>query len=163
MDILLIIIGVILIILGLIGCVMPALPGPILAWGALLLLQWTDTVPPDWDMIWLTLAVALAVHVLDYIVPAMGTKKFGGTKYGIWGATLGLLVGLFTPIPFGVVLGPFLGALAGEMLHDDNFSRAFRAALGSLVGFLFSTGLKLAVTLYFAYLFFKSVIPVYFS
>lgn len=163
MDILLIIIGVILIILGLIGCVMPALPGPILAWAALLLLQWTGTVPPDWDMIWLTLAVALAVHVLDYIVPAMGTKKFGGTKYGIWGATLGLLVGLFTPIPFGVVLGPFLGALAGEMLHDDNFSRAFRAALGSLVGFLFSTGLKLAVTLYFAYLFFKSVIPVYFS
>jgi len=163
MDILLIIIGVILIILGLIGCVMPALPGPILAWAALLLLQWTGTVPPDWDMVWLTLAVALAVHVLDYIVPAMGTKKFGGTKYGIWGATLGLLVGLFTPIPFGVVLGPFLGALAGEMLHDDNFSRAFRAALGSLVGFLFSTGLKLAVTLYFAYLFFKSVIPVYFS
>jgi len=162
MDIVLIIIGIILIILGLIGCVMPALPGPILAWGALLLLQWTDKVPHNWQMVWITLAVALAVHAMDYVVPAMGTKKFGGTKYGIWGATLGLLVGLFTPIPFGVILGPFLGALAGEMLHDDNFSRAFKAALGSLVGFLFSTGLKLAVTLYFAYLFFKTVAPAYF-
>ncbi|NPA45823.1 MAG: DUF456 domain-containing protein [Chlorobi bacterium] len=162
MDILLIILGVILIVLGIIGCILPALPGPILAWAALLLLQWTDKVPEDWDMVWTTLGIAVVVHVLDYVVPAMGTKKFGGTKYGVWGATLGLLIGIFTPIPFGVILGPFLGAFIAEMMHQSDGNKAFRAALGSLVGFLFSTGLKLAVTLYFAYLFFQSVWPVYF-
>jgi len=157
MDILLIILGIILIILGLIGCILPVLPGPLLAWASLLLLQWTGIVPQNWELVWTTLGIAVIVHVLDYIVPAMGTKKFGGTKYGVWGATIGLLVGLFSPIPYGVILGPFLGAFVAEMLHQSDGNKAFRAALGSLVGFLFSTGLKLAVTLIFGYLFFHEL------
>ncbi len=157
MDILLIVLGVILLIAGLVGCVLPVIPGPPLAWLALLLLQFTDRIPKDWNMVWMTLAVAVAVQVLDYIVPAMGTKKFGGTKYGVWGAMIGLIVGLITPIPLGVIVGPFLGAFIGEMMHQNQADKALRAAVGSLVGFLFSTGMKIAVVLYFGYIFFNNI------
>ncbi len=157
MGTLLIVAGIILIILGLVGCVLPVLPGPLLAWAALLLAKWIPGAQIDEKLIWTTLAVAVVVHVMDYVIPAMGTKKFGGSKWGIWGATIGLLFGIFTPIPFGVILGPFLGAFIGEMIHENQADRALKAALGSLVGFLFSTGLKLAVTLYFGYLFVQAV------
>ncbi len=161
MDIVFIILGVVLLVAGLAGCVLPVIPGPPLAWLSLLLLQFTESIPQDWDMVWLTLAVAVVVQILDYIVPAMGTKKFGGTKYGVWGAMIGLVAGLITPIPLGVIVGPFLGAFIGEMIHQNQAEKALRAALGSLVGFLFSTGLKIGVVLYFGYLFFEKVSGVF--
>jgi len=88
--------------------------------------------------------VVMAVTVLDYVVPAYGTKKFGGTKYGIWGCTIGLIFGFWLG-PLGIVLGPFLGALVGELIGGKNSDSAFKAALGSFVGFLASTLLKLIV------------------
>ncbi len=157
MDILIIVAGIILILLGIAGCFLPVLPGPHLAWLALVVLQFSKSVAPDWDMVWITFAVATAVQVLDYIIPALGTKKFGGSKYGVWGAMIGLIVGLITPLPFGVILGPFLGALIGELIKQQKSDVAIRAAMGSLVGFLFSVGLKLAVTLYFAWIFVKQI------
>ena len=157
MSVLLIILGILFILAGVAGCILPVLPGPLLAWLALLLTKWIPGAEINDQVIWTAFAVALVVHALDYIIPAMGTKKFGGSKWGIWGATIGLLVGIFTPIPMGVVLGPFLGAFIGEMIHESQADRALKAALGSLVGFLFSTGLNLAVTLYFAYLFVQAV------
>ncbi len=161
MDIIIIVLGVVLIVLGIIGCILPVLPGPHLAWAALLLLQFTGSIPQDWDMVWITFFVATAVQVLDYIIPALGTKKFGGSKYGVYGAMIGLIFGLITPIPFGVILGPFLGALTGELIKQNRTDVALKAAMGSLVGFIFSVGLKLAVTLYFGWLYFKQVSHVF--
>ncbi len=157
MEIFIIVIGTLFIILGIAGCVLPVLPGPHLAWLALVLLQFSGIIPHDWDMVIATFVVATIVQILDYIVPALGTKKFGGTKYGMLGAMLGLVVGLITPIPFGVILGPFLGALIGEMIHQNQSDKALKAAMGSLIGFVFSVGLKLAVTIYFGYLFYERI------
>jgi len=161
MEILIAIIGGIMVILGIAGCILPVLPGPYLAWAALLLLQLTGVAAPGWDTVGITFAIATVVQILDYIVPALGTKKFGGTKYGIIGATLGLIVGLVTPIPFGVILGPFLGALIGELIHQNQSDKALKAAMGSLVGFIFSVGLKLTVTIYFAYLYFRQILTLW--
>jgi len=157
MEIIIAIIGAVLVILGIAGCILPVLPGPHLAWAGLLLLQLTGVASPGWNTVIVTFLIATAVQVLDYVVPAMGTKKFGGSKYGIAGATIGLFVGIFTPIPFGVILGPFLGALIGELMHQKQSDKALKAAMGSLVGFVFSVGLKLAVTFYFAYVYFQQI------
>ena len=158
MDILLLIFGSFFNILGIIGAFVPILPGPITSWVGLLLIHLTSIIPFDWTFIITTLAVAILVYMLDYIIPALGTKKFGGSKYGIIGTTVGLLVGLIFLGPFGIILGPFAGAFIGELLHDNkNSNRALKAAFGSLIGFLFSTGLKFIVSIIYAGLFFSKI------
>ena len=95
----------------------------------------------------LTLVIALVIWVLDYIIPAIGTKRFGGSKYGMIGTTIGLVIGLVAPIPGGIIIGPFIGALVGELLNKNDFNIAFKAAFGSSIGFLTSTFIKLVVSL----------------
>jgi uncharacterized protein YqgC (DUF456 family) len=88
--------------------------------------------------------ITVVITVLDYVIPLYGTKKFGGSKYGVWGCTIGLLVGIFAG-PWGIIIGPFIGAFVGEVMANANSSQALRAALGSFIGFLFGTLLKLIV------------------
>jgi uncharacterized protein len=97
------------------------------------------------------------VSVLDYIVPVWGTKKFGGSKYGTRGATVGLVLGLFFG-PVGIILGPLIGAFVGEMIFKDNIDYALKAGFGSLLGFLTGIGLKLAVSLVITFYFVKALI-----
>jgi len=152
MDTLWLILGIVLVIGGLAGCILPFLPGPPLGYAALLLLQ-LRTDPPFSTTFLVTWAiVAGAVTLLDYVIPIYGTRKFGGTSYGIWGCTIGLIVGLWFG-PVGIILGPFMGAFIGEMIASNNSGLAFKAALGSFIGFLFGTLLKLVVCLVMAYYF----------
>ncbi len=154
MDILLLSIGMLFLILGIIGSFLPILPGPLTSWLGLLALYSTSAVPLNWTFLGITLAVAIIIWLIDYIIPAIGTKKFGGTRYGIYGTTIGLLIGLFFLGPLGIIVGPFLGAMVGELIHDSKDSnRALKAAFGSFVGFLFSTGLKFLVAIIYAGLF----------
>jgi len=95
--------------------------------------------------------IVLVVSVLDYLIPVYGTKKFGGTKYGMWGCMIGLIAGIWLG-PWGIITGPFLGALLGELLAN-NHTGAFKAALGSFIGFLFSTLLKLIACVMMAWYF----------
>jgi uncharacterized protein YqgC (DUF456 family) len=155
MDILLIILGFILIIAGLIGCILPGLPGPFTAWLGLLVTMLSKVIPDNWSFIGITFAIVLIITVLDYIIPAMGTKKFGGSKYGIFGAIIGVFVGIFAPVPGGIIVGAFLGAFVGEYIKNNNALQAIKAAFGSLIGFLVSTGMQLIVTLVFLILYFK--------
>jgi uncharacterized protein YqgC (DUF456 family) len=150
MDTFLLISGLLLVIAGVVGSVVPVLPGPSLGWVGVLLLYLTEPVPMDrWKLI-LGFIIALVVTVLDYIIPAMGTKKYGGTRFGMWGTVIGLIVGLILPVPLGFLLGAFAGAYIGEILHDSkDTKRALRAAYGSFVGFLSSTFLKLVVSIGF--------------
>ena len=158
MDILLLLLGAFFIILGIIGSFIPVLPGPITSWVGLLLIHLTNAIPYNWTFILTTLAVAILVYMLDFIIPALGTKKFGGSKYGIIGTTIGLIVGLIFLGPFGIIIGPFIGALTGELIYDNqNSNRALKAAFGSFVGFLFSTGLKFIVSSIYAGLFFSKI------
>ncbi len=147
-DIFLLCLGLIFMILGLVGSFLPVLPGPITGWIGLLILHLTKVVPQDWTFLGITLFIAVLIWFLDYIIPAMGTKKYGGSKYGIWGTTIGLIIGLIFLGPLGIIIGPFFGAFIGEMLYDSKDSdRAIKAAFGSFIGFLFSTGIKFLVSL----------------
>ena len=154
MDSLWLILGILLMLAGLAGCILPFLPGPPLCFIALLLQQLRDDPPFSSGFLWLWAGIALAVTLLDYVIPVYGTKKFGGTTYGVWGSTIGLLVGLFVG-PLGIIIGPFVGAFVGELLANTNSKQALRAAFGSFVGFLFGTLLKLVTCLVMIWYFVK--------
>ncbi|MDO3693916.1 DUF456 domain-containing protein [Wenyingzhuangia sp. chi5] len=158
MDYILLFFGFFLVIGGIIGSFLPIIPGPPTGWLGLLLLNLTSKVITDWTFLGVTLAIAILVVIADYIIPVLGTKKFGGSKYGIWGSTIGLIIGLlFTAV--GMILGLFLGALAGELVHDSkNMQKAIKAALGSVIGFFFSTGIKLIVGIVFLVYFVRILI-----
>jgi uncharacterized protein YqgC (DUF456 family) len=146
MDILLVSIATLLILLGLIGCILPIIPGPPLSFGGILILHYTKWGAINADLLlWLGIAAALAT-VLDYVFPVWATKKFGGSKRGIWGATLGLVIGIFFFPPLGLIIGPFAGAFIGEISSNQSQTKALRSAIGSFIGFLLGTGLKFAVS-----------------
>lgn len=116
MDIVLIVLGAICLLIGLLGSVLPVLPGVPLSYLGLWLLHWTDRASFSWQFLTVWAVVVLVIQLLDYFIPAWGTKKFGGTKWGVWGSTIGLLLG-FLMGPLGIVLGPFVGAVVGELLY----------------------------------------------
>lgn len=152
MDIFLSIIGLLFMFTGLIGSLIPVLPGPPLSWIGLLLLHLTDSIPDDWTFLSITLAIALIVFALDYIIPAMGTKKFGGTKAGMIGTSIGLIIGIIAPVPGGIIIGPFLGAFLGELSNKADSQTAVKAAFGSFIGFITGTFLKFIVAIvYFGF------------
>lgn len=154
LNILLLISAIILLLLGFAGCFLPILPGPPLAFAALILLHFTSVADVPAETLWTLAGIALFVTILDYVVPVWGTRKFGGTKAGERGAIAGVIVGLFLGPP-GIIVGPFFGALAGELLGGAKSDRAFRAAFGSFMGFLLGVGLKLIATMLIAFYFFK--------
>ena len=145
MDIFLTIIGFAFILLGLAGSILPILPGPPLSWVGLLFLHMTEAVPSDTSFLIITLIVALLIFALDYIIPAIGTKKFGGSRAGMIGTTLGLIIGLIAPIPAGIIIGPFVGAYLGELSNKSDSKTALKAAFGSFLGFVTGTFLKFIV------------------
>jgi len=145
MDIVLIILGAVLMIVGLAGSFIPVIPGPLTSWLGLLALHYTSKVEQDWTFLGWTLVIAIFIMVLDYIVPIVGTKFFGGSKAGVIGSTIGLIVGLFF-MPIGIILGPFIGAYVGEISQSPNQKSALKAAVGSLLGFLSGVVIKFVVS-----------------
>ena len=160
----LIILAVLLALVGIAGSVIPGLPGPPLSWVGLLLLRFTP-VGADYSPAFLiiTAVIAAVITVLDYVVPSMSTKRHGGSKAGVWGCNIGLVISIIG-LPFGpqgllgVIVWPFVGALVGELLAGKEISRALKAAWGAFKGFLLGTGLKLAYTLVLAVIIVKDVI-----
>jgi len=149
MDIFLLIIGFLVALLGIIGSFLPVLPGPLTSWFGLLILHSTEAVSMNWTFLGITLGIAILIWIVDYFIPAMGTKKFGGTRYGVIGTMVGLVVGLLSPIPFGIIIGPFIGAYIGEMIYEKNSGKALKAAFGSFIGFLTSSFLKFIAAVIF--------------
>ncbi len=146
MDTFLLVIGILLMLAGLAGCILPFLPGPPLCYIALLIQQMQTTPPYSTRFLVIWAVVTVLVTAIDYIIPVYGTRRFGGTRYGMWGCVAGLIVGLFFG-PLGLIAGPFVGAFVGELIANGNSDHAFRAALGSFVGFLLGTLLKLITCL----------------
>ncbi|HQV35111.1 MAG TPA: DUF456 domain-containing protein [Flavobacterium sp.] len=158
MEHILLLLGFVLMIVGVLGSFLPVLPGPPISWVGLLLLYLTKAVPVSYTVLGITLVIAIVVGILDYIIPAKGTKRFGGSKYGIWGTNIGLVVGILAPIPLGFIIGPFVGAFVGELINDSTDSKkAFKAATGSFIGFLASTFMKFLVSMIFLGLFLVKV------
>lgn len=154
MDILLLTLGFACIIIGLLGSFLPVLPGPSISWVGLALLYFTKAVPVNYWILGIALLITVVISVLDYVIPAKGTKKFGGSSYGIWGTNIGLVIGIFAPIPFGFLIGPFVGALVGELIYDfKDHNRALKAAAGSFVGLLASSFMKFVICVMYLGLF----------
>jgi len=157
MEIVWILSGILLILVGIIGCFVPVLPGPPLAYIALILLQFGKTAPFSSKFLIILGVVVVAVTLLDYAIPALGAKKWGGSRYGIFGAMIGVVIGLFVLPPFGFLIFPILGATAGEMLVGANFKKALKAGFGAFVGLIFGTMLKFSITVVIGYYFFTNL------
>ena len=136
MSIVLLIIAFILMLIGIIGCIVPGLPGTPIAYAGLWIARATERVDFSWQFLLIWGIVTVVISVLDYVVPAWGTKRFGGTKWGVWGSTIGVFVGLFFGA-VGVIVGPLAGAVLGELLGGKEVSEALKAGWGSFIGIFF--------------------------
>lgn len=147
----------ILLLVGLVGTVLPVLPGPPIAWAGLLAAHFSTYSKIE---IWILIATGIAaalITVIDNIFPSLMTKKAGGSKAATWGCTIGLLASFFLG-PIFILIAPFIGAFIGEMIHDSSDSkRALKAAFGAFKGFLLGTGLKMITVICFIWLFLWSI------
>lgn len=139
----LLIIAAVLAVVGLIGSVLPVLPGPTLSWIGWLLLFFVPDHKVTLTSVIVWGVLLIIVSLLDNFGSTWLTSKMGGSKWGTRGCFIGMLVGLFCFPPIGLILGPFIGAFVGELIGNATTGRAFRVALISFVAFLLTTGLKL--------------------
>lgn len=158
MEILLYLLAGCCFLLGFAGCFLPVLPGPPLTYVGLLLLQATERFQFTMGQLLTWGALVVAVQVLDYVTPMLGTKYSGGSKEGNIGCIVGTLVGIFLFAPWGILLGPFLGALVGELIGGKTWNDALKAGFGAFIGFLVGVMLKLVLCGYFLYLVLAAVV-----
>jgi uncharacterized protein YqgC (DUF456 family) len=168
MDYLLLVLGLLGIVLGIVGSILPGLPGPPISYLSMLLIHWTRFAQYSTNTLLVFAVVVVVVSVLDYIVPIWGTKKFGGSRAGVRGSTIGLIIGvILLPLmgivigPFGLIGilgGPFLGALIAERAAGQKSDKALRAAFGSFIGFLAGTLMKLVVSFVIGFYFIRALV-----
>ena len=157
MDIILVILGIVCLVLGLIGCVVPLLPGPPIAFVGLILMHLTSYAEFSTTHLLFWLGLVVVIQLIDYFMPMLGTKYSGGGQWGGRGCLIGTLIGLFF-MPWGLLLGPFVGAYVGSLLEGRNQSEALKSGFGPLLGFLFGTVLKCVVCGYFFWQFLSSLL-----
>lgn len=163
MDIFLIILGLVLCLLGIIGSFSPIIPGPITSWLGLLVIHFSKLIPFDKKFIIVTFLIAAFIFFLDLIIPILGLKKLGGSKKGLIGSTIGLLLGLIIAGPFGLVAGSFFGAISGEYLNNNSLSNSIRPAIGTFIGMAVGTTIKFLTSTVFLGLYFYTVYYSFFN
>lgn len=158
MDLTLILLGILCLITGLAGCILPMLPGPPVAYGGLILLHLTDRINLSTTELVTCLLLVVLVQVLDYIIPMLGTKySGGGGKWANRGTLIGTIIGMFF-LPWGIIIGPFVGAFLGASKDGQDNTQALKAGFGSLIGFLLGTVLKFVICGYFVWVFVRELI-----
>ena len=140
-----------LLLIGFIGCVVPVLPGPIIGYCGLLVLIPTERCPSTLILVTMGLVVA-AVTIAEYVVPAIGAKKFNCSRWGTFGCFVGTIIGLFF-VPIGILVGPFLGAFLGELIAMKPFGAALKGGLGAFLGFLSGVFLKILACIAMAFVY----------
>ena len=149
MDIFIICLVVFILLLGIIGCFVPIIPGPPISYAALLVFHFFSSYNIDENTLWIWALIVIAVTVFDLWIQIYGVKKFGGTKKAVNGSIIGLIIGIFLFPPFGIIIGPFLGAFIGAKMDNPDVHKALKIALGAFAGFILGTLVKLSVSLYF--------------
>ena len=140
MSALMLILAVCLAAVGIVGCLIPVVPGPLLSYCGVLCLLLTGA-PPSTATLVAFGAGTIVVSILDYVIPMAGAKRFNCSKAGSWGAAVGTIVGVFF-FPLGLILGPFLGAFIVELMVKKSVSAAALGGIGALLGFLASVFIK---------------------
>ena len=158
MDWILIILGLILTLAGIIGCIIPSIPGPPLNFIALMLLNWVDAAIFTREFMITFFVAVVAVTVIDYSLPIISGKAYGASRYGIWGSMIGMLVGIIFFPPFGMLIGIILGAIVGELYAGKENSDALRAGLYTFLISIFLIVIKLILSALMSYHFFKESI-----
>jgi len=145
MTILLYVLGFALVIVGLVGIILPALPGHILILAGLVLAAWAEhfTRVGVWTLIVIGV-IGAASYVVDFVGAALGAKHLGASSRAMIGAGLGTVAGLFVGLP-GVILGPFVGAVIGELTIDRDLRRAGKAGVAAWIGFAIGTAIKVGM------------------
>ena len=139
------VLAIVLVVVGLVGIVMPAVPGPILIFAGLLLAAWSDGfVRVGVPTLVLLGILTVATYVVDIVMMTLGMKRLGTTKRAMAGAAIGTLAGLFFGLP-GLIIGPFAGAMLGELTANSNWRVAGRAGLAAWLGFLLGTMAKVGL------------------
>ncbi len=141
---LLIVLGLLIALLGLAGCILPVIPGPVVAYVSLLFIS----LASGWEAFSVTFllimaAGAILMTLLDYVVAAAGAKKYGASSPGVWGSVIGMLLGIFFFPPWGILIGAIAGAFIGELFVGKKTGEALRAGWGVVVGNIFGIALKL--------------------
>ncbi len=154
-----IILGVIFILIGIIGCIIPGIAGPPFSFLALICLS----IAKKWDPFSVRFlivmgALTVVVQALDYLLPALGAKKFGATRYGFWGAIIGMVLGIIFVPPVGMIVGAFLGALLGEIIAGKKTYEAIKAGWGVFIGVIIGMLLKLTASGIMTFYFIKALI-----
>ena len=154
MDLLLLIASLLLCLIGIVGSFLPIIPGPVTSWLGILLLNLTSAVEFNLNFVLITFTVAVSVGILDYIIPILGVKKLGGSRSGQIGTTVGLIVALVILGPIGIIIGPFMGALLGEMSTNKSFQDSLNPAFGSFIGVIAGSVIKFLISLSFLFFYF---------
>jgi hypothetical protein len=153
-----IILGAVFVFLGIAGCVLPLLPGPPLSFIGLFLLALVNHFSPPFTptLIIVMAVITIAVTLGDYLIPLWGAKRYGTSKWGIWGSVAGMAIGLLFS-PFGMLLGALIGAVVVEWLVQKEKEKALKAGWGVIMGSLLGTVLKLGVSGIMAYYFIRGL------
>jgi uncharacterized protein YqgC (DUF456 family) len=145
MDVVLWAVAVILVGVGIVGIVLPALPGTILIFAGLLVGAWADDFMRVGPLMLVVIAIiGIATYGVDFVASALGAKHLGASKRAMAGAALGTVLGLFLGLP-GIIAGPFLGAIAGELTVHRDWKRVGKAGLAAWIGFVIGTAVKVAL------------------
>ncbi len=151
---LLIFVSGIAILIGLFGSFLPFVPGVWLSIIGLLIFKYSVVASFSWAIFFITLSLVVVFQLLNYVIPIISTKKFGGSKYGVWGALVGLIVGLIVGGPLGMIACMFIGAFVSEYyFNKQDTALAFKSAFGTFIGYLISVGLELMLSCWIFYLF----------
>lgn len=147
MDVVLIeILCLVLLFLGILGTVLPVLPGLLLSVCGLLIYKFGTDADLQMIYIWAFVILTAVSVVLNYVIPAKTNQKYGGTRWGSIGSIVGTIVGMFLPIPLGFLVGMFAGVFIGELLHDSkDMTKAWKSTKGAFIGFIYGTGFSLVV------------------
>ncbi len=157
MELIWIVLAGLLIVVGLIGAFLPVIPGLPFSYLGLFVLHLAGVTTYSTTFLVVWAIVIVAILVLENLIPAYTTKKFGGTVYGATGSMIGMILGMFFMPPIGFFLGSLVGAFLGELLYKQDVHVALRSAWGSFLGFLTGTMIKTFVAAMFAVMFFRAI------
>ena len=160
METLLIIIAIVCGIVGLAGSILPALPGAPLSYAGLIALLFCDGANISSFTLWMGGIFLAIVSILDYVAPIWLTNLSGGSKQASRGSIAGMVAGLFFFPPWGLIIGPFIGAFIGELMTHATTDKAFKVAMMSFVGFLLTTGMKIIYSSVLLFIIIKEAIKI---